>query len=208
MLPAPGGVWAMPKEMLESDPGLRPRHRSQPRRGAQADGEGRLRPQQASAGQGLDPQHRGLPRSGRDPDRPAQEHLYRRRARRRRYRAMVPEDRAQGLCARPQFDRQRASTIPTSRSTRIIPAARSATTPTTATRTSRSCSTSNRSRPTSPSARSWSGRSTSSCRKTSPVRSSSTAATGTCWQPYVKGVTVMVNSSYNGYRYEDVWLDK
>jgi peptide/nickel transport system substrate-binding protein len=30
----------------------------------------------------------------------------------------------------------------------------------------------------------------------------------TCWQPYVKGVTVMVNSSYNGYRYEDVWLDK
>jgi peptide/nickel transport system substrate-binding protein len=32
--------------------------------------------------------------------------------------------------------------------------------------------------------------------------------TGTCWKPYVKGVTVMVNSSYNGYRYEDVWLDK
>ena len=32
--------------------------------------------------------------------------------------------------------------------------------------------------------------------------------TGTCWQPYVKGITIMVNSSYNGYRYEDVWLDK
>ena len=32
--------------------------------------------------------------------------------------------------------------------------------------------------------------------------------TGSCWQPYVKGVTIMVNSSYNGYRYEDVWLDK
>jgi peptide/nickel transport system substrate-binding protein len=31
---------------------------------------------------------------------------------------------------------------------------------------------------------------------------------GTCWQPYVKGITVMTNSSYNGYRYEDVWLDK
>jgi peptide/nickel transport system substrate-binding protein len=30
----------------------------------------------------------------------------------------------------------------------------------------------------------------------------------TCWQPYVKNVTIMVNSSYNGYRYEDVWLDK
>lgn len=34
------------------------------------------------------------------------------------------------------------------------------------------------------------------------------ARQGNCWQPYVKGVTVMVNSSYNGYRYEDVWLDK
>jgi peptide/nickel transport system substrate-binding protein len=31
---------------------------------------------------------------------------------------------------------------------------------------------------------------------------------GTCFQPYVKGITVMVNSSYNGYRYEDAWLDK
>jgi len=31
---------------------------------------------------------------------------------------------------------------------------------------------------------------------------------GTCWQPHVKDVTIMVNSSYNGYRYEDVWLDR
>jgi len=31
---------------------------------------------------------------------------------------------------------------------------------------------------------------------------------GTCWQPYVKGMTIMSNSSYNGFRYEDVWLDK
>jgi peptide/nickel transport system substrate-binding protein len=30
----------------------------------------------------------------------------------------------------------------------------------------------------------------------------------TCWQPYVKNITVMVNSSYNGFRYEDVWLDR
>jgi peptide/nickel transport system substrate-binding protein len=30
----------------------------------------------------------------------------------------------------------------------------------------------------------------------------------TCWQPHVKNVTIMVNSSYNGHRYEDVWLDK
>ncbi len=32
--------------------------------------------------------------------------------------------------------------------------------------------------------------------------------TATCWQPYVKNITIMSNSSYNGYRYEDVWLDK
>ena len=31
---------------------------------------------------------------------------------------------------------------------------------------------------------------------------------GTCWAPYVKNITIMSNSSYNGYRYEDVWLDK
>ena len=31
---------------------------------------------------------------------------------------------------------------------------------------------------------------------------------GTCWQPQVKGLTIMVNSSYNGSRYEDVWLDR
>jgi peptide/nickel transport system substrate-binding protein len=30
----------------------------------------------------------------------------------------------------------------------------------------------------------------------------------TCWQPYVKNMTMMVNSSYNGFRYEDLWLDK
>ena len=31
---------------------------------------------------------------------------------------------------------------------------------------------------------------------------------GTCWHPYVKGYTPMVNSIYNGMRMEDVWLDK
>jgi peptide/nickel transport system substrate-binding protein len=29
-----------------------------------------------------------------------------------------------------------------------------------------------------------------------------------CWQPYVKNLTIMVNSIYNGWRMEDVWLDK
>ncbi|GAC1556704.1 MAG: ABC transporter substrate-binding protein [Beijerinckiaceae bacterium] len=30
----------------------------------------------------------------------------------------------------------------------------------------------------------------------------------TCFRPAVKNYTVMVNSTYNGYRFEDVWLDK
>ena len=29
-----------------------------------------------------------------------------------------------------------------------------------------------------------------------------------CWQPHVKGLTIMVNSIYNGWRFEDIWLDK
>jgi peptide/nickel transport system substrate-binding protein len=31
---------------------------------------------------------------------------------------------------------------------------------------------------------------------------------GICWDPGVKGVTVMQNSIYNGWRMEDVWLDR
>jgi peptide/nickel transport system substrate-binding protein len=30
----------------------------------------------------------------------------------------------------------------------------------------------------------------------------------TCWQPELKGLTIMVNSIYNGWRMEDVWLDR
>ena len=29
-----------------------------------------------------------------------------------------------------------------------------------------------------------------------------------CWQPYVKGVTFHSNSIYNGWRFEDAWLDR
>ena len=31
---------------------------------------------------------------------------------------------------------------------------------------------------------------------------------GICWDPKVKNLTVMVNSIYNGWRMEDVWLDE
>jgi peptide/nickel transport system substrate-binding protein len=31
---------------------------------------------------------------------------------------------------------------------------------------------------------------------------------GTCWRPQVKGLTLMINSLFNGWRMEDVWLDR
>ncbi len=31
---------------------------------------------------------------------------------------------------------------------------------------------------------------------------------GTCWQPQLKGLILMVNSIFNGNRFEDIWLDK
>ena len=55
--------------------------------------------------------------------------------------------------------------------------------------------------------KSWCGISITSCRKTWRARSSTTCA-ATCWQPEVKGLTMMTNSQYNGWRFEDVWLDK
>jgi peptide/nickel transport system substrate-binding protein len=33
-------------------------------------------------------------------------------------------------------------------------------------------------------------------------------STASCWQPTVKGLTLMVNSVFNSYRFEDIWLDK
>jgi peptide/nickel transport system substrate-binding protein len=30
----------------------------------------------------------------------------------------------------------------------------------------------------------------------------------TCWDPHLKGITLQVNSIYNGWRFEDAWLDR
>ena len=34
------------------------------------------------------------------------------------------------------------------------------------------------------------------------------ASNASCWRPTVKGLTLMVNSVFNSYRFEDIWLDK
>ena len=34
------------------------------------------------------------------------------------------------------------------------------------------------------------------------------ASAASCWQPAVKGLTLMVNSVFRSYRFEDIWLDR
>ncbi len=65
MLPAPGGLWAMPKEMLEPIPGYGPdinANREEARKLMQKAGYG---PDKRLADQGLHAQHPDLPRSRR-----------------------------------------------------------------------------------------------------------------------------------------------
>jgi len=50
--------------------------------------------------------------------------------------------------------------------------------------------------------------STTSFSRNCGARSSITLRAATCWQPELKNLTLMVNSQYNGWRFEDVWLDK
>ena len=207
MLPAPGGPVGDAEGDAGDHSGLRPRHRGQPRRSAQADGEGGLWPGQAPRGQGRDPQHPDLPRSRHHPDRPAQEHLYRRRTRGGRYRQwfskVARKDYALGLnLTGNAVDDPDQSFYE-----------------------NYSCG----------SERNYTNYCNKDIEKLFDQQSEETdvakrkklvweidkklqedvarpiifhSRTGSCWQPYVKGITIMVNSSYNGYRYEDVWMDK
>ena len=61
---------------------------------------------------------------------------------------------------------------------------------------------------TARSARRWCGRSRRSWPRTSRGRSSSYNVANTCWDAQVKGIVLQVNSIYNGWRFEDVWLDR
>ena len=87
MLPPPDGVWGMPQEMLETMPGYGPDvegNREEARKLMQKAGYG---PDKHLAVKVSTRNIAGLSRPRGDPDRPAQEHLYRRRARRGRDRA-------------------------------------------------------------------------------------------------------------------------
>ena len=88
-----------------------------------------------------------------------------------------------------------------------MPAAPSATLPATAIRSSKNNSSANRWNPTAKSAKSWCGQIDRKLQEDGarPIIFHYRAAS--CRQPYVKGLTIMVNSIYNGWRIEDVWLD-
>ena len=89
-----------------------------------------------------------------------------------------------------------------------MPADPSVTTPATATPSSRSSSPGNRWKPTRKSRRQlvWEIDKKLQGDGARPIIYHFRAAT--CWQPALKGLTVMVNSQYNGWRMEDVWLDR
>jgi hypothetical protein len=84
----------------------------------------------------------------------------------------------------------------------------SATSPDIAIVRSRICFTDSRAKWTTRSGNSWSGTSTRhySGEGARPVIFHTRGAT--CWHPRIKGLTTMVNSMYNGWRMEDVWLER
>ena len=209
MLPPPDGLWGMPTEMLRTLPGYDPdvqKNRAEAREIMKKLGYG---PDKRLAVKVSTRNIAQLPRPGGDPDRPAEADLYRRRARNDRDRQLVSrrstrKDYTVGMNLTgsgvddpdQHFLRELRLRLGAQLHRLLQPRDRQA---------DRSSS---RSRPTRRSASSWSGRSTQTGRRTAPGRSSSTPAARTCWQPHVKGLTIMVNSIYNGWRMEDVWLDK
>ena len=183
MQPPPSGLWGMPPDLLKTLPGYDPDVREEPRRGAQPDGEARLRARQASRGDGLDAQPGALPRSGGDPDRPAEANLYGRGARPARHDAMVSEADAQGLHSRPQHHRDRCRRSRPGLLRKLCLRRACATTPATATPRSTRWSTPSRRNRMSRSASRWCGRSKRNWPTTTRGRSCSTIASRTATTP-------------------------
>jgi peptide/nickel transport system substrate-binding protein len=173
MLPAPAGLWAMPKEMLESIPGYGPDINANREAARQL-----------------------MQKAGYGPDKHLVVKVSTRNIPVYRDPAIILIDQLKSIYIDAELDvvetanwfskvarkdyalglNLTGNAVDDPDQSRTIPAVRSGTIPITATRISRSCSISSPRRPTSPSASSWSGTSTRSFRKTSPGRSSSTAA--------------------------------
>ena len=208
MQPLKDGIWGMPEEMLRSVPGYGTDVEKNREEARAHDEEGGLRTRQAPA---------------RSRSRPAAS-----RSTRTRRSSWPASSRRSGSTPTSTSSRRRsgspgwrarttrsastppatASTIPTRTTSRTSPASRSATTPATAIPRSRSCSRCSRPRPTSTKRKKivWEIDRKLLEDGARPIIMWNRAAI--CMQPYVKGYVASVNSVYNGFRFEDVWLDK
>ena len=207
MQPPPAGIWGMPPELLKTVPGYDPDVRQNRARSPPDHGEARLRAGQSFEADGLGTQHCDLPRSRGHPDRPAQRRLYRRRARSGRDCELVSQSRAQGLPDRPeQYRKRRRRPRPailrelrlrlgTQLHRLLQPGARKA-----VRRQSMEADPEKRRKLV------WEIDKKLQEDGARPIIYHFRAAT--CWQPKVKGLTIMVNSQYNGWRFEDLWLDE
>ena len=132
-----------------------------------------------------------------------------RRTRHRRDRQLEPEGHAPGLHGRARKHRQCSRRRPRSAILRkLCLRVRTAISLDIAIVGSRISSTGSRARPTRKGARQlvWDIDATLQQEEARPVIFHTRGAT--CWHPQVKGLTTMVNSMYNGWRMEDVWLDR
>ena len=207
MLPPPEGLWGMPPEMLQTIPGYGAdvaKNRAEARKIMEKLGYG---PDKRLEDQGLDPQCRELSRSCRDPDRPAQGDLYRRQL-----------DTVETANWHPKVTRKDYTVALNATGSGVDD-------PDQQFYENYACGSS----------RNYSGycnkeldrkfdeqsaMSDQEKRKklvweidkklqedgARPIIFHDIAAT--CMQPQVKGLTQMVNSIYNGWRFEDAWLDK
>ena len=204
--PPPGGLWGLAPEQLQVLPGLWLRREQQPRGGPADHAAARLWPGQTTRHQGYRPQHPVLSRPGRSAHRPVEAGLYRRRTRAGRHAAIFSKDHAQGLHGGSEPADQRPGPRPASQMFY-------------------GCGSS----------LNWDGYCNPEVdklielqsREGDPTRRKNVLAEierrlaadnarpilfyargATCRQPYVKGLTIMANSLFNGWRMEDVWLDK
>ena len=183
------------------------RRAAEPREGARADEKGRLRPGQASHDQDVDAQHPGLSRPRGDPARSAEGDLDRRRARTGRDRELGAEADPQGFHARAQRARHRGRRagrlfLPElcQRLEAQLPGFNDPEFDKLVDQQSQELDPEKRKKMVQDAdylLQKGLGR---------PIVYHLRAAT--CWSPQLKGVTLMSNSQYNGWRMEDWWLDK